>query len=131
LTNDINDNNSGHGRESNLPDELRGLNWGAFFFTFVWGVPMRVPWAWLCLIPFAGDVFRFVLLIKGNEWAWQGRKWKSITHFRQVQTKWAWAVLYVFIIMFIISLFIAMWLNEAGYSAYLLERLFYNQILKH
>jgi hypothetical protein len=76
---------------SPLPQDLRGLNWGAFLMNVIWGAAMKVPggtlFAWgllTIIIPF----FPFYLLFKGNELAWQNRKWASKEEFREAQSKW-------------------------------------------
>jgi len=101
------ENDSGQGTVSRIPDELKGLNWGACLLTFIWGVPMRVPHAWFTLVPFVGELMRIVLLFKGNEWAWQGRKWDSPDQFRKTQSKWNRLSIVLTILMFVISLFVA------------------------
>jgi len=83
------DNDSGRGKESCLPDELQGLNWGALLLNIVWGAAMRVPWTWLLLVPVIGWIMPMVMWVKGNEWAWQYRHWESIEQFNEVQGKWA------------------------------------------
>lgn len=101
------ENDSGQGTDSRLPDELKGLNWGASLLTIVWGIPMRVPHVWFTLVPFVGELMRIVLLFKGNEWAWQGRKWDSPEHFRKTQSKWNRISIILTVLMFVISLFVA------------------------
>lgn len=91
--------------EAPLPDELRGLNIGAFTLTFIWGSAMRVYVSWLCMVPFIGMVMPFVLLVKGNEWAWQNRRWQSIEHFKRVQAHWAYAGIASLLLMVVVSYF--------------------------
>ena len=105
----------GKGKDD-IPEEIKGLNWGAFGMNVIWGTAMRVHIAWLCVVPFIGIVMPFVLLIKGNEWAWRNRRWDSIEHFLQVQKKWAWATGIMFLIMFIISFVISTFLSRLIYS---------------
>ena len=95
------------------------FNWGAFFFTWIWGIGNKV-WTPLLIIPIwfifttflaLGQILNFlngtnlfvcsiisnlILLsiqiwfgIKGNLWAWQKRKYKSVEHFHKVQKIWA------------------------------------------
>ena len=99
-----------------IPEEIRGLNWGAFGMNVVWGTAMRVHIAWLCIVPFVGMVMPFVLLIKGNEWAWRNGKWDSVEHFLSVQRNWAWATAIMFGVMFLISLTISAFLSNLIYS---------------
>ncbi|HZT43963.1 MAG TPA: zinc ribbon domain-containing protein [Chthonomonadaceae bacterium] len=80
-----------------LPEELKGLNWGAFLLPFVWG-PANQVWIGLvgalALLPtplflLISLVVSIYLLIKGNELAWRsGRRWESVEQFRAVQSVW-------------------------------------------
>jgi heme/copper-type cytochrome/quinol oxidase subunit 3 len=51
----------------------------------------------------------FVLGAKGNEWAWQNKRWNSPVHFKKVQKLWAiWGlVLFLLSILFIFFIIIA------------------------
>ena len=73
---------------------------------------MRVPLAWLTLLPFVGELMRIVLLFKGNEWAWQNRRWDSREQFKRVQTWWNRVGVAVFLLLFALSLFAASRLVE-------------------
>lgn len=83
---------SGLGHLSVLPENLRGWNWGAFFFTWIWGLGNGVYVAlWgllLCMVPLGGLVWAIVCGSKGNEWAWKTKKWQSHEEFRRVQWRW-------------------------------------------
>lgn len=103
-------NDSGTGRKAILPESLQGLNWGALFLTIFWGLAMKVPRTWLCLIPGLGFLMPFLFLFKGNEWAWQHRFWDSPEHFKRVQSVWAWAGLLVLIVFWILLVLWAAWL---------------------
>ncbi|HEX9997302.1 MAG TPA: hypothetical protein VGB45_09180 [Abditibacterium sp.] len=93
-------NNSGMGAQSVLPDELKGLNGGAFFLTLFWAISHSVWIGLICLVPYVGWIISFVLLFKGNEMAWQNRKWESVAQFKEVQRKWLiWGI-----ILFVVSL---------------------------
>ena len=101
-------NTSGQGKESVLPAEIEGWNWGAFLLSFYWGLSNKTNIAWLCLLPGIGMVMPFVLGAKGNEWAWRNKRWESINHFQQVQEKWArWGV---GILLFNIIITVLSWL---------------------
>ena len=119
-------NNSGLGKEAELPQEVKHFNWGAFFLTWIWGVCNS---AYLTLISLAfgiitwviGVILWFVAIfgmasndmsgmifyciysvlvliggialrvwfgVKGNQWAWQNKKWNSTEHFNRVQKQW-------------------------------------------
>jgi hypothetical protein len=85
---------------ASVPAEIRGWNWGAFLFSFIWAFGNRL-WGWGTLglvltllgfvIPFLGLVPAIILGIKGNEWAWHAGHWNSIQHFKDTQRKWVWA----------------------------------------
>jgi hypothetical protein len=83
-------NTSGQGYAAVLPNELKGWNWGAFFLQWIWGIGNSVWIALISLIPLGivQLVMAFVLGAKGNEWAWQHKKWDSIEHFKKTQRTW-------------------------------------------
>lgn len=96
-----------------LPDELRGWNWGAFFFTWIWGIGNRTRIALLSLVPYVGFVMPFVLGFKGNEWAWKNKKWNSVAQFKQVQKNWAIAgfiftIITICLVIFLVILIFSM-----------------------
>jgi hypothetical protein len=91
------DYTSGLGALSMLPAELKGWNWGAFLLTWIWGIGHNVWIALVALgglIPYVGWVISIVMAIvlgvRGNEWAWQNKKWDSIEQFRKTQRTWMW-----------------------------------------
>src|SRR3972149_7154075 len=100
------ENTSGHCSFSTIPTEINGWNWGGFFLGWLWagynlteyGKARRIEllkstrlWlSWLTFIPFVGLIMCIVLGVKGNKWAWQGKKWDSVEHFKRKQRKWAW-----------------------------------------
>jgi hypothetical protein len=82
-------NSSGQGAAAIIPPEIRGWNWGAFLWNWIWGLGNGTYIALLALIPFVNIVMAIVLGIKGNEWAWQNKKWASIEEFKKAQRMWA------------------------------------------
>lgn len=83
-----------------LPYELQRFNWGAFCFSWIWGIYNNsyltfLSFASLLLtfIPFVGGFAPLGLSIwfgiKGNEWAWNNKDWKDAEHFNSVQIAWA------------------------------------------
>ena len=94
-------NNSGQGPDSPVLDVVaKRFNWGAFLLTWIWGLGNRTYITLLVfvgvilgIIPFIGWLIPLGLSIwfgiKGNTWAWQNKKWKSVEHFHEVQKKWA------------------------------------------
>ena len=75
--------------------DVKKWNWGAFLLTWIWGIGNQVWIALLALIPIVGFVMMFVLGVKGNEWAWEKRRWDSVDSFHSTQRKWAIAGLIV------------------------------------
>ncbi|MBN2462909.1 MAG: ribonuclease G [Dehalococcoidia bacterium] len=69
---------------------MTGWNWGAFSLTWIWGIGNRVWLSFLALIPIPLIVLVMMVIlgIKGNEWAWQCKKWDSIEQFRHRQRIW-------------------------------------------
>ncbi len=91
-------NNSGQGANSEVPDIVaKRFNWGAFTFSWIWGLGNKTYITLLTLvlvfIPVVGSiaalVANIIFGIKGNSWAWQNKQWKSVEHFHKVQKKWA------------------------------------------
>ena len=93
-------NNSGEGGGSVVPAEVGGWNWGAFLLSWIWGLGNNTYIALVALIPIVGFVMAFVLGARGNEWAWQNRRWESLAKFKEAQRSWAvygvlaWVVLF-------------------------------------
>lgn len=94
------ENTSGMGKDSVVPEGVRGWSWGAFLLNFIWGIGNNVYIALLCLIPVVNLVMMVVLGFKGREWAWRKRRWISVEEFRKTQKRWgiAGACLWVFLI---------------------------------
>jgi hypothetical protein len=110
-------NDSGTGAGAVLPAELKYFNWGSFFWTWIWSIGHQF---WLGLLalplgfviglipligPVAGIAISVVFGIKGNEWAWQHRRWDSTEHFRKTQRVWGMWALGFFILILILLLF--------------------------
>lgn len=81
-----------------IPEEIKGLCWGGFLLHLFWGIGNRVWLALLMLIPYVNIAIPFILLFKGNEWAWRNKKWESVEHFKRVQHNWTIAGLIVYAI---------------------------------
>jgi len=98
------DKHSGMGRESVVPSEVKGWNWGAAGLTWIWGAHFSVWISMLAVIPFVGFIMIVVLGIKGSEWAWKAQRWESIEVFKESQARWRpWGV--------VILLFVALQLS--------------------
>lgn len=55
-----------------VPEEVKGLNWGAFFLNWIWAIGNNVWIGLAALVPCVNIVVAIYLLIKGNELAWTG-----------------------------------------------------------
>ena len=116
-------NTSGQGLTiGDVPPEIKEWNWGAFFLTWIWGIGNKV---WLSLIaliplPFVGLAMGILLGIKGNEWAWQCKKWDSIEQFRHRQRIWMYWGIAGFIAPFVFILgWILIIIGLLGYLGYI------------
>ncbi len=105
------ENSSGKGKGSSVPREIKHWNWGAFLLSWIWGLANKTYLSLLAFVPYIGFVMPFVLGAKGSEWAWQNRKWSSVSQFKEVQRKWAIAgvVVYVVYIILLVCLFAFIW----------------------
>jgi len=115
-------NTSGQGSSAILPLELQGWNWGAFLLTAVWGIGNQVWIAFLALIPipFVGIAMMLVLGAKGNQWAWQNKKWDSIDQFRRSQRTWMfWGILSLIAPIVLIIGIILIIVGLLGYYGYI------------
>lgn len=72
-----------------VPQEIRGLCWNGLVFSFFWALAHRL-WlpALLMFVPYINFTIPFILLIKGNEWAWQKGTWQSVDEFKAKQRSW-------------------------------------------
>ncbi len=98
--NTVEDNMSGMGKEAFVPEEIAAkFNWGAFLWTFIWGLAHKQPITLLCIVvcfvPVIGPLASLALAIwigtKGNAWAWQAKRYASIEDFEKRQKKWVFA----------------------------------------
>lgn len=86
-----------------FPEEAKALNWGAFWFYWIWG-PVHGYWMglWVFLgimvisiIPILNILSMFSIaaniyfLLKGNEIAWDVKDWPSVEAFHETQKNWA------------------------------------------
>lgn len=95
-------NTSGQGSTAVVPAEIKGWSWPAFLMSWIWSIGNQTYIGLLALVPYAGFVMSIVLGIKGNEWAWQNRRWESVEQFKATQKVWTiWGV-----ILFVLSMFL-------------------------
>jgi len=113
-------NKSGMGSEYDVPDIVsKKFNWGAFFLTWIWGIGNKTYITFLiftsalfCIIPFIGGLaelgFKIWFGIKGNEWAWQNKRFESIEAFHKNQRNWVKAGIICYILLILTGLAIFM-----------------------
>ena len=89
-------NTSGQGALSIVPEEIKGWSWGAFGFSWIWGIFNGTFISLLALIPYVNIIMIIILGIKGKEWAWRNKKWDSVEHFKRVQRLWSkvWVIIF-------------------------------------
>jgi hypothetical protein len=108
----------GLGKLSILPPSQSGWNWGAFLFTWIWGLfngAYVTLWGLLLwFVPLGNIVWAIVCGVNGNRWAWQGKPWTSAEQFRSVQHKWALAALIFFLVAVVAPLLILLVLSATG-----------------
>ena len=88
-----------------LPPTVRRWNWGAFLLSWIWAIGNQVWIGVLAVLPMMTPVMMFVLGVKGNEWAWEKRRWRSVEEFHAHQQKWAVAGLVVWAGMIALAVF--------------------------
>lgn len=87
-----------------FPEELNKWNWGAFFLNWIWAIGNGTWIGLLALISPISLIVAIILGIKGNEWAWQNRKFDGVDQFKEVQKKWAVWGLVLFILSIILTI---------------------------
>ncbi len=99
-------NTSGHGQFSNVPEDVKEWNWGAFWLTWVWGLGNRTYIALFAVIPFVNIFMMFYLGARGNELAWENNYWYNVYDLHQEQKRWAiggWIVMISLVILTIVK----------------------------
>jgi len=94
------ENTSGQGVASVVPPEIRSWNWGAFLMNWIWSIGMHTWIGLFAVVPYVGWIMAIILGVKGNEWAWQNRKWESVDQFKRVQRTWAYVALWIIVLIF-------------------------------
>ena len=113
-------NNSGQGDVPIVKVVTDKFNWGAFFFTWIWGIHYK---KWITLLIFPAILIPPIALIlqiwfgiAGNKWAWQSTRYKSIQEFHNIQKKWATVGVWLIIINIIVTLAILILAFQQGIS---------------
>lgn len=123
------ENTSGQGKGSAVPAEVLGkFNWGAFLLHWIWGIGNST---YITLVIFASILVSWIPIvglfvplglciwfgIKGNEWAWQNKKFPSVEAFHAYQKKWAIAGLILAIVGIVLGLIFALGVLSLGLSS--------------
>lgn len=95
-----------------LPYNIHSWNWGAFQFSWIWGVFNGQAWTLLIIlinfIPILGQFvslgFSFYLGAKGNKLAWERKEWRDTAHFERVQHNWSVAGLIAFLLSIVLGI---------------------------
>lgn len=120
------ENNSGNGPQTVVPAEIaKGFNWGACLLNWIWGLGNKTYITLTALvagfIPFLGFLLFIGLMIwfgiKGNEWAWQNKKWESVEHFQNVQKTWAKVAIILCIVGFVAGILLFLLAGAAALSS--------------
>ncbi len=119
------ENSSGQGNSAIVPAEILGWNWGASLLGWLWAIGnnrldmaayglaaytcsvLLGPVGWLAQL-----IVSIILGVKGNEWAWQGKKWHSVGRFKNNQKKWRkWGIA-----ASILNVILMLWVGIAGFG---------------
>ncbi len=93
-------------------DVPTNFNWGAFFFTWIWGLNHKAYITLIVIvlgcIPFIGAFVNLGLAIwfgtKGNQWAWESGRFSSIEDMMECQRIWAKWALWWFVIGIVVGI---------------------------
>jgi len=127
------ENDSGKGVSSVLPDQLKRLNFGAFFLSPFWGYAHKIKLGYFALATYVIWIlsialfyrtyttqnyyiltvirieidilltFSFIFLFKGNEMAWRSCHFESIKQFKAVNRTWLFWGITVTILRFLLA----------------------------
>lgn len=116
------ENTSGQGKDTIIPEGVKGWSSGAFFLNWIWSIGNKTWIGLLALVPFVGIVISIVLGFKGREWAWRNKEWKSVEHFNSVQKKWSIWALVIIIVPFLLAILAGLILPALGNAIESTER---------
>lgn len=77
----------------------KGFNWGAFMFTWIWGIGNSAYLTLLCFVPLLNLIWPFICGFKGNEWALNSGAFQTVEEFNAAQKTWNRAGIAMFILM--------------------------------
>lgn len=95
--------------DKEVPQAVKGWNWGAFMYNIFWGIGNKTYLPLLTLIPILNIVWIFVVGFKGNEWARQKGDYQDVDTFKTVQATWNRAGLVqsiIAIVIFVLCMFV-------------------------
>jgi hypothetical protein len=92
----------------------QALNWGAFLLPLWWSLANRVWLGIFSIIPAVNLAMSFVLLVKGNQWAWENRRFNSLAEFRMVQRRWTTAAYWVTVLLIAFGIFLGLGLSATN-----------------
>ena len=79
---------------------IRGWNWGAFLFSWIWAFGHNLVGIGMLTFFFATPPFGIIAMVLlglyGNELAWKSKHYESIEQFRSQEAKWTTAAFVVF-----------------------------------
>jgi hypothetical protein len=93
------ENTSGSRKDSVVPPQVKGWNWGAFFLNWIWGLGNSTYIALLMFVPVVNFIMPFVLGAKGSEWAWRNQAWRDVEHFKKTQRNWGLAGALIMVVL--------------------------------
>ena len=96
---------------------MTGWNWGAMMYGWIWGIANGTYLPLLALVPILNMFWWIVCGIKGNEWAMNSGKWKTVEEFNAVQKSWNTAGKVAFwYSVIVIGLMFAIWFISLAFS---------------
>lgn len=81
---------SAYGNMAYDPSQFPKWNWGAFFFSWIWGLNHKKPITLLALVPYVGIVMSIYCGIIGYQWAWESGRFATPEECRKCQAVWGW-----------------------------------------
>lgn len=106
------------GPGTQLPDAARGVCWGGFLLTPIWGLFNGTYIALLSLVPYIGILVSIWMLVKGRELAWRNKHWNDVDHFNRVQRRWSIAGVIVLVVsLLMLTMAIVTVVNTASQMA--------------
>lgn len=96
--------NQGYQNQNYQVQPVRGWNWGAFMFTFVWGIANGCWQPFLVFVPLLNIIWPFVCGFKGHTWAMKSGTWRTVEEYNAVMKSWNRAGLANFIVCIVLCL---------------------------